>query len=81
MLEKLKQDDEYIKAIDSSEDFKSFIKYELNPDDHHYLFYVISEYLCKNEMVVKAQVIGYLMSHYREDFEYLVQFIEDGLKN
>ena len=81
MLEKLKEDDEYIKAIDNSEEFKSFIKYELNPDDHHHLFYQISKYLCKDEMVIKAQIISYLMNHYRDDFEYLVQFVKVGLSD
>jgi predicted ATPase len=79
MLEKLKKDEKFMRAIDDSDEFKSFILYELDLKDLHNLFYVLSEYLCKNEMVIKAQIIGYVMREYREDFEELIGFVEHQL--
>ena len=81
MVEKLKQNDDYIRAIDDSDEFKSFIKHELSLEDHHNLFYEVAEYLCKNEMVIKAQLIGYMIQNYREDFKGLIEFVEARLRD
>jgi len=49
----------------------------LDLDDLHNLFYVVSEFLCKEEMVIKAQIIGYVMREYRGDFEELISFVQN----
>ena len=79
MLEKLKKDEKFMRAIDNSDEFKSFILYELDLKDLHNLFYVLSEYLCKDEMVIKAQIIGYVICEYWEDFEELMGFVKAQL--
>jgi len=79
MLEKLKTDEKFMSAIDDSAEFRDFIRYELDLNDLHNLFYVVSEFLCKEEMVIKAQIIGYVMREYWGDFEELVGFVEAQL--
>jgi predicted ATP-binding protein involved in virulence len=79
MLEKLKRDEAFMRVIDDSDEFKSFILYELELKDLHNLFYVISDYLCMDEMVIKSKIIGYVMREYREDFEALALFVKESL--
>lgn len=79
MLQKLKSDESFMESIDNSSEFRDFILYELDLKDLHNLFYEVSKFLCKDEMVIKAQIIGYVMREYREDFEELLGFVENQL--
>ncbi len=79
MLEKLKTDEKFMRAIDDSAEFRDFIRYELDLKDLHGLFYVVAQFLCKEEMVIKAQIIGYVMREYRGDFEELIEFVKADL--
>ena len=80
ILEKLQNDDAFIEAIDKSEAFKSFIKHELSLDDHHKLFYVLAEWLGKNEKSLRVKMVGVGLDRYCGEFLELKEFINKEIE-
>jgi len=80
ILEKLIDNNKFREKIDTSSDFENFIK-TLNLEDHHSLFFKISQFLNKSEEIVKFQIIKYLTEIYKEEFQNLIEKVKNELND
>ncbi|HFU74841.1 MAG TPA: ATP-binding protein [Arcobacter sp.] len=79
ILKKLKSSEEYVRSIDNSDEFCSFIANEIALDDHHNLFRVIATEIGVGEELAKVRVVDGLVRFFGGDFEGILEFVEEGL--
>ncbi|MBU1668339.1 ATP-binding protein [bacterium] len=78
ILEKLKSSEEYVRSIDDSEAFCSFIANEISLGDHHGLFRVIAGEIGLSEELAKMRVIDGLVRFFGGEFEGVLGFINSN---
>ncbi len=82
ILDKMRRSDDFIKDIDDSDDFEHFIKNELNiSDDHHALFYLISDFLSKDEEGIKRDILRYVSKNYKSEFQAIIDLVTTKLED
>jgi len=79
MLSKLKENEDYARFVDDSDDFVLFIANEIELNDHHKLFRVIGEEIGLGEEHVRMKVVEGLVLFYSESFIFIIKFIKGGL--
>lgn len=80
ILEKMKNNDTFIEDIDDSVEFKDFIKVQIDiSENHHALFYMISEYLSKDEESIKRDILRYIAKNYTGEFQHIVELVHTKL--
>jgi len=80
ILEKLKSSEEYVRNIDDSDEFCSFIANEIALDDHHGLFRVIAGEIGLGEGIVRMRVIDGLVRFFGGEFEGVREFVGERLE-
>ena len=80
ILEKLKSSEAYVRSIDDSEAFCSFIANEIALDDHHGLFRVIAKEIGLGEELVRMRVIDGLVRFFGGEFEGIREFVGEGVE-
>jgi len=80
ILAKLKSSEEYVRSVDDSDEFCSFIANEIALDDHHGLFRVIATEIGLSEELAKMRVIDGLARFFGGEFEGVKEFIKGSLK-
>lgn len=80
ILQKIQAEPMLIRYIDDSVEFVDFIENQLDiSDDHHALFFKISEYLSKDEEGIKRDILRYIASNYKEDFHDVIDLVTNRL--
>jgi predicted ATPase len=79
MLAKLKENEEYVRFVDNSDEFVSFIQHEISLSDHHGLFGVIGNVIGLNEESVMRDVVKGLVLFYGGEFDIIREFLGEGL--
>lgn len=82
IFNKLKENDDFILNLDDSEDFLSFIKNNLDiSDDHHALFFKISQYMAKDLDGIKRDILKYVSKTYKEEFIKIIDLVNNKLES
>ncbi|CAA6799399.1 MAG: Conserved domain protein [uncultured Sulfurovum sp.] len=80
ILAKLKSSDEFVRSVDDSDEFCSFIVNEISLGDHHNLFRVIASEIGLSEELAKMRVIDGLVRFFGGEFEGIIRFVREGLE-
>jgi len=77
ILSKIQEDAEFIEYIDNSDEFVNFIQNQIDiTDDHHALFFEISEFLSKDEEGIKRDILRYVAKSHKDEFQAIIDLVE-----
>ena len=80
ILSKIKSEVDFIKYIDDSDEFADFITNKIDiSENHHSLFFHIAEFLSKDLDGVKRDILKYLSSNFSEEFESIINLVNEKL--
>ena len=78
ILSKIQSDENFIRYIDNSDEFHDFINNHIDlSEDHHALFFIISDFLSKDLEGIKRDILRYLSSNFGSEFESIVNLVNE----
>lgn len=81
ILRLIQTDNNFILDIDDSDEFSDFICNQIDiSEDHHALFFKISQYLSKDVEGVKIDILRYISKNYRDKFQSIIDLVSVKLE-